>query len=1077
MSTNEIDLDNILNPKNINDNHNHNNGAVPFITYNESTKKFVISKEARKILSNPEKNKKIGIISLVGKYRTGKSFLLNRVIINNKNNSKDGFEVGPTIKPCTKGIWLWSNPLIVTNENSNNEPFPVYLIDTEGLGAYDEEINHDSKIFLISILISSLFIYNSFGTIDEAALSNLSFILNLSKSLKLRQNKEGEKDNNNSANNNINEEDELAKYFPCLFWLLRDFVLKLVDLEGNPISSKEYLENSLKEQEGTTDTIIEKNLIRRKIKNYFLERDCFPMVRPVENEKDLQNLMNLPDENIRPEFLEQSKHLREMIYTKVKPKNFGGKILSGEMLIELVESIVNAINDGAIPVIENSWKYITNNECVKNIKLLVENFSKNILNFQKNNLEKENFFEIMQKYNEELTQEIINNFKNQNAINSFDEDDIKEHIETLKNNLKQEYKKLTSENINLLKDKYNYELNKEIENIFNDTNRLSTINHISFIGELLQIKDKLDTSIPDFFLKQQISFDKIIDAIKKFIEEKYIKTKNSTEQTIHNLTSQNTLLEEKYKNISEEYNKDKTDFKQTVDKYNDMFIENKLKLKTFEEKIKNFENEKKLMKETQDRNILENNQKYEDKINNLNMEINKLKTEIKTKEEEILLEKLDKDQLSALNMQKITFLENEANKWKERYNEQSKNLSEVKTEKIHLAADIDKLKTEIKNLKNKATVSNNGEMTFDKKMNVTYGNSATGFYTGGARASNKLLIDLLSEQNSIKEFLNEIKNNTNKIIDMNKDIMNNVQNLNKGSKENSDNKEIKGNDINILNNNNINENKELDNINNNSDDIKNNMKDINKTEEIKININNKEEVENKNTENINNKEEIKINCNKEEIINNNNEELKTNTIDEVLKTHINDEVVKTNNTNENELKNNITTNDNNNVNNLNIKNDELKTIDNSEKNPIINDINNSNLNYINNKENITNNNINTTNFDKVDESLKIQIINHVLKKNMSGKPYLDYICEIKNKDNTNKLHRKLMNFYVLHKSLKECFKDKIIIPDKDNLFIEENIKSGALENKQDLLNNYIEEIIKIDEIKRCQIFQNFFEIK
>ena len=96
---------------------------------------------------------------------------------------------------------------------------------------------------------------------------------------------------------------------------------------------------------------------------------------------------------------------------------------------------------------------------------------------------------------------------------------------------------------------------------------------------------------------------------------------------------------------------------------------------------------------------------------------------------------------------------------------------------------------------------------------------------------------------------------------------------------------------------------------------------------------------------------------------------------------------------------------------------------------------------------------------------------------MSGKPYLDYVCEIKNKDNTNKLHRKLMNFYVLHKSLKECFKDKIIIPDKDNLFIEENIKSGALENKQDLLNNYIEEIIKIDEIKRCQIFQNFFEIK
>jgi hypothetical protein len=1009
MSTNEIGLENLKFSDNIND--NQSNGAVPFITYNESTKKFVISKEARKIIANPEKNQKIGIISLVGKYRTGKSFLLNRVIINNKYNSKDGFAVGPTIKPCTKGIWLWSNPLIVTNENNNNEPFPVYLIDTEGLGAYDEEINHDSKIFLISILISSLFIYNSFGTIDEAALSNLSFILNLSKSLKLRQSKDEEKNDNNS----FNEENELAKYFPCLFWLLRDFVLKLVDLEGNPISSKEYLENSLMEQEGTTDTIIEKNLIRRKIKNYFLERECFPMVRPVENEIDLQNLMNLSDEYIRPEFLEQSQHLREMIYTKVKPKNFGGKILSGEMLIELVESIVNAINDGAIPVIENSWKYIANNECVKNIKLLVDYYSKNIINFQKNNLEKENFFDELQKYNEELSQEIINNFKNQN-VNTFDEDDIKDHIETLKNHLKQEYKKLTSENINLLKDKYNYELNKEIENIFNDTDKLSTINHIAFIGELLQIKYKLDTSIPDFFLKQQISFDKIIEAIKQYIEEKFIKTKNSSEQTIKNLMSQNTLLEEKYKNIFEEYNKDKADFKQTVDKYNDMLIENKLKLKTLEEKIKNFENEKKIIKETQDRNILENNQQYEDKINNLNMEINKLKSKIKTKEEEILIEKLDKEQLSALDMQKITFLENEAKKWKERYNEQSKDLSEVKTEKIHLAADIDKLKTEIKNLKNKMALPTNGDTNFEKKMNVTYGNSSSGFYSGGSRAINKSLIDLLSEQNIIKEFLTEIKNNTNKIIDMNNDIMNNVQNLNKRNKEKNDKKEIKSsilsNDLNSYN------------MNDNNGFIK--FDEIHKI--------------------INSKEEIQNNYNQDKMKYTNNEELKTNYNNGLLKTNIFDEVLKNKDCNEEEIKDNTISNNNNNINN---KADELKTIDNSGKDSNLNDI----------------------------KSLRIKVINHVLKKNTQGKLYLDYVCEIKNNDSINKLHRKLINFYVFHKSLIENFKDKIIIPDKDNLFIEENVKNGSLENKQDLLNNYIEEIIKIDEIRQSQIFQNFFEIK
>ena len=64
-----------------------NHRAVPFITFDNQTKKFVISSEARAIISKPE-YKKVGMISLVGKYRTGKSFLLNRVLINNKKTSK-----------------------------------------------------------------------------------------------------------------------------------------------------------------------------------------------------------------------------------------------------------------------------------------------------------------------------------------------------------------------------------------------------------------------------------------------------------------------------------------------------------------------------------------------------------------------------------------------------------------------------------------------------------------------------------------------------------------------------------------------------------------------------------------------------------------------------------------------------------------------------------------------------------------------------------------------------------------------------------------------------------------------------
>jgi hypothetical protein len=61
--------------------------------------------------------------------------------------------------------------------------YPVFIVDTEGLGAMDEDSNHDTKIFLLAILLSSLLVFNSVGTIDENALNNLSLVVNLSKTL------------------------------------------------------------------------------------------------------------------------------------------------------------------------------------------------------------------------------------------------------------------------------------------------------------------------------------------------------------------------------------------------------------------------------------------------------------------------------------------------------------------------------------------------------------------------------------------------------------------------------------------------------------------------------------------------------------------------------------------------------------------------------------------------------------------------------------------------------------------------------------------------------------------------------
>ena len=43
----------------------------------------------------------------------------------------------------------------------------------------------------------------------------------------------------------------------------------------------------MQEQKGSSDNVETKNRIRRLIKHFFKDRDCFTMVRPVEEEKEL----------------------------------------------------------------------------------------------------------------------------------------------------------------------------------------------------------------------------------------------------------------------------------------------------------------------------------------------------------------------------------------------------------------------------------------------------------------------------------------------------------------------------------------------------------------------------------------------------------------------------------------------------------------------------------------------------------------------------------------------------------------------------------------------------------------------
>jgi len=153
---------------------------LPLVSWNTESEKFEINPEARRAARNIKGP--VGVLAVAGAYRTGKSYLLNRVLLNAQNGQ--GFGVGPSINPCTKGLWMWSTPLVGYSEKG--EKMNVIVVDTEGIGGLDEDQNHDVRIFSLALLLSSFFVYNSMGSIDENALSSLSFVTNISKHIKVK---------------------------------------------------------------------------------------------------------------------------------------------------------------------------------------------------------------------------------------------------------------------------------------------------------------------------------------------------------------------------------------------------------------------------------------------------------------------------------------------------------------------------------------------------------------------------------------------------------------------------------------------------------------------------------------------------------------------------------------------------------------------------------------------------------------------------------------------------------------------------------------------------------------------------
>ena len=564
-STNLVENNNIIINENNNsvDNENYyieNNeeGPINLIEFNRNN--FILNEKALDILYSIKED--LVIVSIIGKARTGKSYLMNLLLNNQKiKYPGSGFEISSRLNSCTRGIWLWDTPRQKPNSSSK-----IIFIDSEGTNSVDLSTKtYDSKIFALIVLISSLFIYNTNGNIDEKSISELALAAHLS---------------NIVASNTIEDKDliinELA---PKFIWVLRDFILDKIDPDtGEEISSDDYLELCLRNKIANKNSM-ENNLIRENIIKYFKDRECFTLPRPVDQEEDLHKLNEIPFSELKPNFREEFLNLKRNIYENSKVKKFGNKKINGPILVELLKSFINSLNSKIIPNINTAFDNLIINEIEKSyensIKLWKENYCKIKEEFSSNikDLYDIKYF-IMNEYNTVMNEnkeikynkqyfEAFNNNKNklENEIN----DDIKK-VETI--NCSKKINKL-NEILNKYKSidycsKLDYnnlessENNKNINLIFD--NYLKLINDIKNTSKEFEDNKALDIIIQKENEYNINSINNILNIMNDDCKNKinYIEEQIKEEELyannydINQIININQMLTQRYELLSEE---------------------------------------------------------------------------------------------------------------------------------------------------------------------------------------------------------------------------------------------------------------------------------------------------------------------------------------------------------------------------------------------------------------------------------------------------------------------------------------------------------------------------------------------
>ncbi|KAH9380054.1 hypothetical protein HPB48_020605 [Haemaphysalis longicornis] len=134
------------------------------------------------LLAGHVKNLPVVVVAIAGKFRKGKSFLMNFFLQYMRNRTQEEWMIDPNEPQQgfrwrsgsdreTKGIWIWSDVFVVTT--TEGRKVAVLFLDSQGTFDCESTVKDCAKIFAFSAMASSVLIYNLQNNLDEADLQHL----------------------------------------------------------------------------------------------------------------------------------------------------------------------------------------------------------------------------------------------------------------------------------------------------------------------------------------------------------------------------------------------------------------------------------------------------------------------------------------------------------------------------------------------------------------------------------------------------------------------------------------------------------------------------------------------------------------------------------------------------------------------------------------------------------------------------------------------------------------------------------------------------------------------------------------